>query len=106
MQDVSRGTILSAGGQWCVPRGTSGTNGRRYVPRGTLDAAPTAVPTRINLRSDCGTAIGSRHSQPGIFLISSKSRAPTHKTTFFTANFSKELHARKSLNSPKAREHI
>lgn len=62
---------------------------RRYADAGAL-----FVPTRMNLRSDCGTAAGSCHSQTVDFRASSRSLPPIHSTSRFADNCSDAAHLR------------
>src|SRR6266851_7920328 len=62
------------------------------------------VPTKRSRLNECGTGMGSRHSQDCIFWISGRSLAPIQRITCFAATFSECAHSRKGPNSPSARE--
>src|SRR5580658_8187502 len=63
------------------------------------------VPTSKYRRSDCGTGIGSRHSQSVPRRAWSRSRPPIHRITCLAATRSEAAQVRKGSNSPTAREH-
>src|SRR5271165_2775410 len=80
-------------------------NSREYLPdRPYDDVLAFLVPTRMYLRKDWGTAIGSCHSHWADLRTSSKSRPPIQSTTRLADNSSEAAQSRNEPNSPSARE--
>src|SRR5258706_1074688 len=61
-------------------------------------------PTNRKRCKECGIDTGSRQPHPRIFLISSTSRPPVHKTTWLAATRSDPAQFRNLSNSPNALE--
>jgi hypothetical protein len=85
--DVPRGTFPGQNRTLTVSRGTSlapfhsGPVDDLWISRYCRSADNLFVPAKINRRSDCGTRIGSRHSQSSDFRTSSKSLPPIHRSS-------------------------
>jgi hypothetical protein len=85
--DVPRGTFPGQNRTLTVSRGTSLAPFRSapvddlWISRYCRSADNLFVPAKINRRSDCGTRIGSRHSQSSDFRTSSRSLPPIHRSS-------------------------